>query len=124
MKLLVDMNLSPRWASTLADAGFEAVHWSQLGMANAPDHEIMAFARDNGYVVFTNDLDFSTLLAATNDEKPSVVQVRAENLRPEAIGKEVIAALQQMKTELNEGALVTVDPKRTRLRVLPLRSRE
>jgi len=92
-------------------------------MANAPDHEIMAFARDNGYVVFTNDLDFSTLLAATNDEKPSVVQVRAENLRPEAIGKEVIAALQQMKTELNEGALVTVDPKRTRLRVLPLRSR-
>ena len=124
MKLLVDMNLSPRWAGTLTDAGFEAVHWSQLGMANAPDHEIMTFARDNGYVVFTNDLDFSTLLAATNAERPSVVQVRAENLRPDAIGKEVIAALQQMKTELDEGALVTVDPKRTRLRVLPLRSRE
>jgi len=32
--------------------------------------------------------------------------------------------LQQMMTELAEGALVTVDPKRTRLRVLPLRSRD
>jgi len=29
--------------------------------------------------------------------------------------------LRQMASELEEGALLTVDPKRTRLRVLPLR---
>jgi predicted nuclease of predicted toxin-antitoxin system len=123
MKLLVDMNLSPRWAPILTDAGFTATHWSELGMANAPDHKIMAFAEANDYVVFTNDLDFSAILSATNAGKPSVVQVRAGNLSPDMIGKQVMDALRQMGSELNDGALVTVDPRRTRLRVLPLRSR-
>jgi len=124
MKLLIDMNMSPLWVETLKDAAFEAVHWSSLGMANAPDSEIMAFAKTNGYVVFTQDLDFGFLLATTLEERPSVVQVRAQDVLPDMIGKQVIEALQQMKTELNDGALVTVDPKRTRLRVLPLRPRE
>ena len=51
MKLLVDMNLSPRWVSMLADAGIEAMHWSALGAVNALDSEIMAFAEAKGYVV-------------------------------------------------------------------------
>ena len=29
MKVLVDMNLSPRWVKTLTDAGIEASHWSK-----------------------------------------------------------------------------------------------
>jgi len=28
MKLLVDMNLSPRWVGWLASVGVEAAHWS------------------------------------------------------------------------------------------------
>ena len=30
MKLLIDMNLSPRWVSLLAGAEIEAAHWSTL----------------------------------------------------------------------------------------------
>lgn len=123
MRLLVDMNLSPRWVSLLADAGFEAAPWSTLGANTAPDAEIMAFARTNGYVVLTHDLDFSAILAATHGEKPSVVQIRAEDVSPDAIGKPVIDALRQMAAELEEGALITIDPNRTRLRVLPLQLR-
>ena len=48
MKLLVDMNLSPRWIAWLAEAGIEAAHWSTLGAKNAPDSEIMAYARRGG----------------------------------------------------------------------------
>lgn len=70
MKLLVDMNLSPRWVGLLINAGIEAVHWSTLGAANAPDVEIMAFARAKGYVVLTHDLDFSAILAATHGASP------------------------------------------------------
>lgn len=121
MKLLVDMNLSPRWIGVLVDAGLEAVHWSTLGAKNAPDSEIMAFAAENGYVVLTHDLDFSAILAATHGEKPSVVQIRAENVSQDVIGDQVIAAIRQMESELEEGALLTVDPGRTRLRLLPLR---
>jgi len=36
MKLLVDMNLSPRWVPFLLDAAHEAVHWSTVGKATPP----------------------------------------------------------------------------------------
>jgi predicted nuclease of predicted toxin-antitoxin system len=120
MKLLVDMNLSPGWVDLLAGAGFHAVHWSIVGAVNAPDSEIMAYAAANGYVVLTRDLDFSAILAVTHGEKPSVAQIRAGDLSPTTIGQQVISALIQMQTELEEGALLTIDPNRTRLRLLPL----
>lgn len=123
MKLLVDMNLSPRWVGVLVTSGIEAAHWSALGANNAPDSEIMAYARANDYVVLTHDLDFGAILAATHGEKPSVVQIRAEDVSPDVIGKQVIVALRQMASELEEGALLTIDPNRTRLRLLPLQSR-
>ena len=123
MKLLVDMNLSPRWVGLLADAGIDAQHWSTLGAGNAPDSEIMAYAKANDCVVLTHDLDFGAILAATRGSKPSVVQIRAEDVSPETIGRYVIAAVRQMAPELAQGALLTVDTNRTRLRVLPFESR-
>lgn len=122
MRLLIDMNLSPRWVGLLASAGIEAVHWSTLGSPNALDSEIMAFAAAHGHVVLTHDLDFGAILAATQGEKPSVVQIRALDVSPDVIGKQVIVALGQVAAELEAGALLTVDPNRTRLRILPLRT--
>lgn len=120
MKLLVDMNLSPRWIALLANSGFEAVHWSFVGRIDARDSEIMTYAVDNGYVVLTHDLDFSAILAATKAIKPSVVQIRAEDVSPDVIGVQVVSALRQMQSELEAGILLTVDTKRSRLRLLPL----
>ena len=120
MKLLVDMNLSPRWIDVFAGAEIGSVHWSSLGASNASDTEIMAFAASNDYVLITHDLDFGAILAATQDEKPSVVQIRSDDVNPDVIGVTVVMALRQMADELETGALVTVDTNRTRLRVLPL----
>ena len=83
----------------------------------------MAYARTHDFVVLTHDLDFGAILAATHGEKPSVVQIRADDVSPEVIGRQVLDALRQMAAELEAGALLTVDPSRTRLRVLPLQSR-
>ncbi|HEX4032313.1 MAG TPA: DUF5615 family PIN-like protein [Terracidiphilus sp.] len=123
MRLLVDMNLAPGWISLLVEAGLEAVHWSSVGAANAPDTEIMAYAGTHGYVVLTHDLDFSAILAVTHGEKPSVAQIRADNLSLDAIGAQVVRALLQAESDLEEGALLTIDPRRIRLRLLPLRTR-
>lgn len=120
MKLIIDMNLSPRWVRLLTGEGIQAIHWSTIGAANASDLEIMAYAKAKGFIVLTHDLDFSAILAATQGEKPSVVQIRADDLSPSAIGWKIVTALRQMETELEEGALITVDPNRTRLRLLPL----
>lgn len=80
----------------------------------------MASAATRDYVVLTHDLDFGAILAATHGGKPSVVQIRAEDVSPDVIGKQVVAALRQMTSELDQGALLTVEPNRTRVRVLPL----
>ena len=50
MKLLIDMNLSPRWVDVLVNAGIEAAHWSAIGAYSAPDSEIMAYAKANDYI--------------------------------------------------------------------------
>jgi predicted nuclease of predicted toxin-antitoxin system len=124
MKLLVDMNISPRWIGLLKNAGWEALHWSMVGRVNAPDAEVMAYAAQHDYVVLTHDLDFSAILAATHGEKPSVVQIRTEDVSPQVIGSHVIAALRHMESELGAGALLTIDRRRTRVRLLPLISKE
>jgi predicted nuclease of predicted toxin-antitoxin system len=120
MKLLVDMNLSPRWITLLTDAGLEAVHWSTVGRTNALDTEIMAWAATNGCIILTHDLDFSAILASTQGVGPSVVQIRAEDISPAVIGTKVITALHQMKSELERGALLSIDISQARLRLLPL----
>jgi len=120
MKLLIDMNLSPSWAGFLTNAGFEAAHWSALGDPTAPDRELTEFALNGGWVILTHDLDFGAILAASGRSGPSVMQIRADDLSFDAIGSAIIAALRQMADSLAAGALVTVEPARTRVSVLPL----
>jgi predicted nuclease of predicted toxin-antitoxin system len=121
MKVLVDMNLSPRLATLLSDAGFESVHWSQVGLATDPDLAIMVHAKLHDFVVLTHDLDFGAILAATNADKPSVVQIRASDLKPEALVGPVTIGLRQCEVALTDGALLTIDVVRLRLRLLPLK---
>lgn len=121
MKLLVDMNLSPSWAERLARHGFEAVHWSVIGAPTSPDDEILAWAREHGFVVVTNDLDFSTILAASSGRSPSVVQVRMQDLLADAAVNAVATALETCQERVEEGALLSVDETGTRVRMLPLR---
>jgi predicted nuclease of predicted toxin-antitoxin system len=86
MKILLDMNLSPQWVRFFSENAIEAVHWSSVGAASAPDSEILAFAQANGFVVFTHDLDFGMLLATSKGSAPSIVQVRTKDVLPAGIG--------------------------------------
>jgi predicted nuclease of predicted toxin-antitoxin system len=120
MKLLLDMNIPPHWAVELRSAGHDAVHWRDIGKVTAGDAELMAHARLHGLVVLTHDLDFGDILAATGGDAPSVVQLRTDGLRFDAIGARVLRALADHADALDLGALVTVDLRRLRVRLLPL----
>ncbi len=72
MKFVIDMNLSPFWVKEFEEAGWEAFHWSTIGSADAPDHEIMRWAIENECVVFTHNLDFGAILAATKAKSPKL----------------------------------------------------
>lgn len=120
LKFVVDMNLSPEWVTELTGHGWSAVHWSTVGAPRAEDSAIMAWARANGHAVFTHDLDFGTALALTHATAPSVLQVRSQNVLPEHMGRLVISTIRQHADALAAGALVVVEEKKSRVRVLPL----
>jgi predicted nuclease of predicted toxin-antitoxin system len=119
MKIIVDVNLAIRWANMLSSRGIEAVHWTAIGAANAQDIEIMSYARQNGYSVFTNDLDFSAILVSTRASGPSVIQIRAEDTRPEAHLDRVADALIKNSAAIEQGTIITIDPYKTRMHILP-----
>jgi predicted nuclease of predicted toxin-antitoxin system len=121
VKLLVDMNLSPSWVDRLSRHGFEAVHWSTIGAATAPDDEILAWANEHRFVVITNDLDFSAILAASTEATPSVVQIRTQDLLSDAVVSAVAQALEAHRDQIQRGALLSIDEAATRVRILPLR---
>lgn len=123
MKVLIDMNLPPSWKRVLVLAEHRAVHWSGVGPGDAPDAEIVAWARERGFVVFTHDLDFTALLAATQAVEPSVIQLRADDVLPDVHGQTIVRALERFAVELGAGALVSVDPVRARVRLLPFGDR-
>jgi predicted nuclease of predicted toxin-antitoxin system len=114
------MNLSPRWVGVFASASIEAAHWSSCGVPTAPDEAIMAFARAGGWVVLTHDLDFGLLLADSLDNGPSVVQLRSRHTNPDLLGPALVRAIRWATPQLERGALLTVDPGRMRVRLLPL----
>lgn len=120
MRLLVDMNLSPVWCEVLNAAGFRAVHWSAIGPPGASDREILDWARREACVVVTNDLDFGAILAASGARGPSVVQIRAQDVTPAALGATMVRLLQQHADVIGSGALVSLDEAAARVRILPI----
>jgi predicted nuclease of predicted toxin-antitoxin system len=120
MRFLIDMNLSPLWVGFFAEKGFDSLHWSDVGKHTAPDSEIMDYAAANHMIVFTHGLDFGALLANRKTTQPSVIQIRTQDVLPSAIGDIILRALHTSRSQLEAGALVTVDPNRHRIRLLPI----
>jgi predicted nuclease of predicted toxin-antitoxin system len=120
MKILLDMNLPTSWVGFLRQEGFEAVHWSEVGDPRASDSTIMTWAHDNTFVIFSHDLDFSALLAASRAAGPSVIQVRTQDVMPAAIGRDVVRVLRLRAAEIEDGAVVSIDKVTARVRILPI----
>ena len=82
MKIIIDVNLAVRWADMLLAQEIEAVHWTEVGAANA-------------------------------------IQIRAEDTRPEMHLSRVASALIKFSAAIEQGAVITIDPVKTRLHILP-----
>ena len=119
VKILVDMNLSPEWVEEFQLHQIDAVHWSEVGRFDAPDIELINWARENDHIIFTHDLDFGTLLALTKAESPSVIQIRTQNITINHLAKILMPSLLNNSGALEKGALLTLDEDKMRLRILP-----
>jgi len=124
MKLVIDMNLPRTWVPFLVENSLQAIHWADIGPANALDPVIMDHARQQGWVVLTKDLDFGELLALNNSIGPSVIQLRGGDVMPDIGGPLVVSAINTFRSQIERGALVTVGLQRSRVRILPIGVRQ
>jgi predicted nuclease of predicted toxin-antitoxin system len=120
VKILVDLNLSPEWLPVLEQAGWQAIHWSNVGSRTAPDTDLLAWARQHGWVVLTQDLDFAEILFHAQAGAPSVVLLRLRNELDKVQQTRVCALLRTAAAALEAGALVVIDERCARLRRLPI----
>jgi predicted nuclease of predicted toxin-antitoxin system len=120
MKLLLDQGLPLSASSLLTQQGFDTIHVSEIGMWAAEDTEIIQKAQAENLVVVTLDADFHSILALNNFSAPSVIRIRIERLRALALTQLIIDVIHRCQEDLEYGAAVTVEPKRIRIRRLPL----
>jgi predicted nuclease of predicted toxin-antitoxin system len=125
MKFLIDNALSPALAALLQQAGHDAIHVRSIGLQHADDDAIFDLAAVERRVLVSADADFGTLLAIRSSRQPSVIQFRGEGSRkPDALARTLLANLPQLVDALENGSIVTFEPARVRVRLLPIGPRE
>ena len=122
MKLLLDQGLPQSTARLLCETGIETVHVSEIGYSRAEDAIILERGRQEDRVVVTLDADFHALLALSGATSPSVIRIRVEGLKGENAANLIRTVLMQCEEDLKQGAVVTVERRRIRVRRLPLTS--
>ena len=78
MRFLVDAQLPPALACWLREAGHEAEHVEDVGLREADDGAIWAYALHSGAIIVTKDEDFSARSAQTATAPP-IVWLRVGN---------------------------------------------
>jgi predicted nuclease of predicted toxin-antitoxin system len=88
---------------------------------NAPDSTILALALAEGWVVLSQDLDFTGLIATSGRDAPSLIVLRLGSPNVEHVNEVLQAVLPVVDEALRAGAIVSVDDGRFRVRRLPIR---
>jgi len=60
LRLLANMNISPDTVDALEGQGWDIIRVPQILPINAPDLEVLQYARREEMVLITQDLDFSS----------------------------------------------------------------
>lgn len=115
------MPISPRTVLFLQGLGHEVVHAIDLGMARAPDEEIVNHAKVAGLSILTEDLDYGAILAVTGEMEPGVIILRVGNWTREQVESRLRRVLEELPEESFRNSFATVDRYRVRLRRLPIR---
>jgi predicted nuclease of predicted toxin-antitoxin system len=120
IRLLADMNISPKTVESMRKRGWDILRVSNLLPSNASDQQILQFARSENRILITQDLDFSALLALAGENQPSLVTLRLSVSDPETITKKLLDILPRLEDELQAGCVVTIQDTTVRIRRLPI----
>ena len=107
----------------LRQRGHDAIHLREQGLQRLPDRDIFQKAIDEHRILLTLDLDFSEIVALSDNQGVGVVIFRLRNTRAHNIGARLEKVLRESSDALEKGAVVSVDEHRHRVRSLPVSSR-
>jgi predicted nuclease of predicted toxin-antitoxin system len=96
LKFLANMNISPLTVEDLKKLGWDIVRVPEIMDIKSKDLQILTYAREHNRVVITQDLDFSSLLALSGYEKPSVINLRVDNARPDFITRGIVVSVDEI----------------------------
>jgi len=118
--LLLDQGLPRGLVTLLSNAGIEAEHVGELGMASSKDREILKYSKNKKRTIVTLDSDFHSLLALNVDSLPSVIRIRIEGLKAENYLPLIQMVIAQCDDDLKSGCVISVQETQIRLRHLPI----
>jgi predicted nuclease of predicted toxin-antitoxin system len=121
VRFLIDHALSPAVAELLREAGHDAIHVREYGLQKANDEEILNRAALELRAVISADTDFGTLLVLREESQPSVVLLRGPTSRvARNIVERLLKELPQATPFIEAGCILTIEPARSRVRMLPI----
>lgn len=106
MRLLLDENLSRRLVPFLQDAYPGSTQVALVGLEQASDATLWAYARDHGYVLVSQDADFQDLSLARG-APPPLLWLRLGNVGKTSVLQALIARRTLIENALlNEGKTI------------------
>ena len=113
MKLLLDTCVSGVAARTLREMGHDVV-WTAEWDSDPGDEQILRIAHGQARVLITLDKDFGERAIVFGDAHSGIVRLVGIAAREQA--GYCARVLEKYADELSEGAIVTADHRRTRIR--------
>lgn len=121
LRLIADVHISPLTIAALKLQGYNIVRTTDLLPATAADIEILNLAKVENRIVLTQDLDFSMLIAISNDGQPSLIILRLSSAKSDLVTQKLLSVLPSLEQELMEGTAITIDDHSVRIHKLPIR---
>jgi predicted nuclease of predicted toxin-antitoxin system len=120
LKFLIDNALSHLLAFHLRNSGHDAVHVRDYRLHAAEDEIVLARADAEGRVLVTTDTDFGDLLAESGSKGPSMILFRRTSGEPDVQFELLRRILEGLAESLKDGCIVVVEPRKVRIRTLPI----
>lgn len=120
MRFLLDMGIAPATGEFVRKLGHDAVHLRDRGLQRLADDKIFSLAADEDRIIVSCDLDFTRIVAREGRKLPSLVLFRLETYTTAQINNWLEGICRDHAGALMEGAIVVVEPKRIRVRRLPI----